>query len=423
LKFLKKVIIISYFYPPSNFVGSDRVAFWAENLNKHDIYPIVITRQWNEGQKDIVDKVIDNELKVEQRDGYEIHRLPFRYSLRDKLAAKKGFSILQKFLTLTELIFSRLFINALPYGNFYKYADDYIKKNHNVEKVLISARPFFTFFIGWKLKKANPSIEWIADYRDDWTTGMSYKPIGFINHVIHQLDIPFEKLWLSNAKFIISASEKVAEAISNQVNRPGFAILNGYTKLIEKKKANETASMSSQLKILYAGTLYGNQKIEVLFQAIEKIGSGVEVCFVGADVIPSEWARLQELAKKYSFLQFLPRLSKELLNIEMEKADIFFTTAYEGMGGFVPVKCFDYLSWEKPVLLCPSDGDEIESFVSSTNSGVAANSVEECKVILVDWVQRKINGETILFKRNQEEQLKYSRAYQTEKLAQLILEN
>ena len=52
---MKKLLIISYFYPPANFVGAQRTAAWAKYLHEYGYYPIIITRQWNEGQTDLVD--------------------------------------------------------------------------------------------------------------------------------------------------------------------------------------------------------------------------------------------------------------------------------------------------------------------------------------------------------------------------------
>jgi len=43
---LKKSLILSYFFPPGNFTVSYRIALWAKYLKEYDIYPIVVTRNW-----------------------------------------------------------------------------------------------------------------------------------------------------------------------------------------------------------------------------------------------------------------------------------------------------------------------------------------------------------------------------------------
>ena len=95
---MKKVLIISYYYPPSTFVGGDRISYWVENLHFYGIYPIVITRQWNEGQKNIFDSVINNDRTIEKNEKYEIRRMPVKRSIRKSLSRYPFLRIIQKIL-------------------------------------------------------------------------------------------------------------------------------------------------------------------------------------------------------------------------------------------------------------------------------------------------------------------------------------
>jgi hypothetical protein len=45
---MKKVLILSYYFPPSGFVGGERTYSWYKYLNEIAYYPIVITRQWDD---------------------------------------------------------------------------------------------------------------------------------------------------------------------------------------------------------------------------------------------------------------------------------------------------------------------------------------------------------------------------------------
>ena len=49
---MKRVLIISYFFPPGNFAGSYRIKAWADQLQKFGYYPIVVTRHWAENETD-----------------------------------------------------------------------------------------------------------------------------------------------------------------------------------------------------------------------------------------------------------------------------------------------------------------------------------------------------------------------------------
>jgi hypothetical protein len=82
---MQKVFIISYFFEPCKFVGSERVEYWAKNLHIYGFYPIILTRQWNHGQIDLTDKVINNKYEHIIYDNYEVYKLPYKRTLRDKL--------------------------------------------------------------------------------------------------------------------------------------------------------------------------------------------------------------------------------------------------------------------------------------------------------------------------------------------------
>ena len=86
---MQKVLIISYFFPPCNFVGGERTSFWAENLSKFGFYPIVITRNWNENQITITEKVKKNNFSILLEKKHEIYYLPFKLSIRDRLSNYK----------------------------------------------------------------------------------------------------------------------------------------------------------------------------------------------------------------------------------------------------------------------------------------------------------------------------------------------
>ena len=51
---MQKGLITSYFFPTCNFVVAKRTSLWAENIYKDNICPIIISRNWNVGQKDII---------------------------------------------------------------------------------------------------------------------------------------------------------------------------------------------------------------------------------------------------------------------------------------------------------------------------------------------------------------------------------
>jgi len=299
---LKKVIIISYFYSPSNFVGAERIVAWAENLNKNGIYPIIITRNWNENQKDIVDEVLDNKLKIEKTENYEVHKLPYKQSLRDKCSKYSFLKYLQKFLSLYELLMSNYFINAIPYNNIYYYTRELLKSNSDIKIVIASGRPFQLFSFGHHLKKEF-KIFWIPDYRDEWTTHQNSEvSTGFIYKFLGRLEQKSELKWTSNADYFISVSENWVESIAKFISKKGFVVMNGFNKI--DSLTNKTNAKS--FRIVYAGTIYSSQRIElfidscILFNQQNNTQVKLEVVFIGTELNISVHNNLIQLTDRKS---------------------------------------------------------------------------------------------------------------------------
>ena len=419
---MKKIIIISYFFPPSNFVGGDRTLNWAKNLNKHNIYPIIITRRWNKNQTNLTDKIISNELLIEKKEGFEVHSLPYKQSLRDKLARFKKLKILQKTLTFIELILTNFFISALPYKNFYTYCDNLIENDNSIKYLIASGRPFKTFFIGSKLKKRHKSILWIPDYRDEWNTHQNKTRTGFILNLISKIEANKEINWTKNADYFISVSDNWVNSISKFIQKEGVEIRNGYEKL---SGLNNRNNLDSVVRIVYAGTLYPSQDLTYFITGVNEIlesnKKNIEIYFIGIEIVESEKNKIIQLTQKFnSHFFILDRMPKADLIKFYEKADLLLLTGFKNVKGWYPVKLFDYISLGKPILLCASDNDVIEKTIKDLQIGFIANSKNECTKIISDLMLKKLNGLSTFIEFDNKSIHKYSRNYHTNLLGEFL---
>jgi len=420
---MKKVIILSYFYSPSNFVGTERIVWWANNLHKYGIYPIIITRQWNQGQKDIVDKVKNNKLEIEKTDKYEIHKLPYNQNLRDKLSDYPKLKYLQKALSLYELLFSNFFIKAIPYNNIYYYAQNYLKANEGVSILMASGRPFHLFYFGYLLKKQFP-IKWIPDYRDEWITHQNSDfNKSFLTRLVANFESKVERKWTSNADSFISVNEYCVNRISKFIDKPGFVIMNGYN---EFKPLNPTLN-DNELRIVYAGTLYESQKIELIIKSCIELNENlmyngkIHLIFVGTEVQVAAHNKLVSLISGHSGLfEIIPRLPRNELNNILSNADLLLLTGYENVSGCYPVKLFEYFATSKPILLFPSDNNVMEDFIKEIKSGFIVNSVKEGVELLTILLDQKLKGNKITIEPDSIKGFKYSREHQTMLLGEYL---
>ena len=398
---MKKILIISYFFPPSTFVGGERTAAWAQHLSESGIYPIIITRNWNDNQKDLVDQLDTNEYSIEKTDKYEIHVMPYKRSLRDRLSNYKWLSVFQKALTLKELIFSNFFIKSLPYYNFYTKAKKIILDDPEIKTVIASGRPFQSFFIGHELKKSFPEIKWIPDYRDEWTTHKHIETEGVLKKSINRLEQKSERKWTSNADFFICVSENWVNSIQGLINIKGETIHNGYNKLTP---ITSRVSDSKQLIITYAGTLYESQNIELIVDACAQLinsGNDIVFQFIGTSISSQRKSLLKERIKEFEQqFRFIDRMPKYQLEEYLALSDILMLTGFDNIKGWYPVKLFEYYASSKPILLYPSDNDVMEEFITKSNSGFVAKNNTECLRILRSCIKNKQDGNSIEYHPN-----------------------
>lgn len=421
---MTKILIISYFYPPANFVGAQRTAAWAKYLHEFGYYPIIITRQWNEGQTDLVDKVKNNTLEVENNQTHEVHRLPYKYSLRDRLANYPALKIFQKALTLKELVLSNYSIKQLPFSNFYTYSKKLIQNDSEIKIVIASGRPFQAFFIGYMLKKKFPGIHWVPDFRDEWSTRSTRQDHSVLQKMISALDRSSERKWVSNASFFTSVSKNWVSSIHKFTGVSGKLVMNGFESddiAINKNYVGSTKTLS----ILYVGSIYKYQDFSILFNAINRFNEVNEwkavFTFLGSYANEKERNNLESLTAEFKdFTSIIPKVSKKRVQEYIVKNDLLFLTEYKNLKGCLPVKIFDYFESDKPILLCPSDNDSMEKFILQTNSGYIANSEDKCLEIIENLVLSKQAGKPLVTSRNKENSEVYSRRYQTRRLADFL---
>jgi hypothetical protein len=421
---LKKVLIISYFYPPANFVGAQRTAAWAKYLHEYGYYPIIITRQWNEGQIDLVDKVIDNELSIEKNETHEVHRLPHKYSLRDRLSNYPILRPIQKALTLKELIFSNFSLKHLSFSNFYSYSKCLIQEDSQIRIVLASGRPFESFFIGHQLKNDFPGTHWVPDYRDEWNTHQTPKSLSYTHKLMKKTREHCEQKWTSNASFFISVTPNWTKNIASFIEIEGKTVLNGFDTTsppyLTSKKNNKNT-----LELSYLGSTYESQDFSILIDSVLDIIEKLEVMFIlnffgsrPTELIKA--SKLEEKANGKLVFNFFDRMDRTNLLPKVKNTDILFLTSLNNNNGWLPVKIFDYYNSDKPILLCPSDNELMVSFIEETCSGYVANSVTECKTILINLITLKKEGKQLIGPRNKERAKFYSRKHQTQRLAEYL---
>ena len=390
-------------------------------------YPIVVTRNWDISISHSRDehKKTGNKIIHEINDGYEVYYLPFEPTLKNRLFEKfygTRFYFLYLYTSFVYNIgenFSSYFTPLLP---LYRHCKWLLSTNPDINLMLISGSPFHLFKFGYKLKKKF-GINWIADYRDDWNTNELVQHNAF-KTFIQKVSKRNEIKWVGSADFFISVSDHYVKKICKLIGKTaGYTILNGY---LNENYTGLQKNTTENFTIAYVGSLYPNQPVETFISAYLKFIDNfpqvkTRVIFVGLKAQPAAMENILKQVKGYeSNFDFSLRVpKKEAINIQYNSS-LLLIIAHKDVKGTPGSKLYEYVALQKPVLVCPSDGEIIEETLKKTGQGYFANTQEECYQLLHQLYKEYGYEFSEAKEINREAVKKYSRYENTKKLAGLM---
>ena len=393
-----KVVFLTYFYPPCSLTAANRVSGWVKHLQGGPIAPVVITRNWDRpiGRERDVALPSGEAVEVKREGTAEIHTVPFRPLLRDRLITGPQFFLiapLRRLLSLFERWLGRWMPRWNPSHQVGEYALEYLRSNPDVALLVVSGNPFQLYYYGWKAKK-ELGIPWVADYRDDWSTNRLVPIQGWFAKWMRNLDSKTEKRWVGTAEAICSVSEEYVDRISALTARPGFTVMNGFNALLNSPEPPQNKAFT----LLYSGSLYAAQPLEAFMSVWTQVLTEFpnlpwKIVFLGLSYSPAQVERVKQSLPKalWGWVEFSPRIPVEQALERTRQADALLMLTYQQQG--IPSsKLFDYLASGRPVLAFPKDGDIIERIVLQSRMGQVLSDAtalaDHLRGLLNEWVEK-----------------------------------
>lgn len=424
----KKVLIITYYWPPAGGPGVQRWLKFATYLTHFDIEPIVYCPD-NPNYP-----IIDNSLVSEILKGITLVKQPIKEPYRlAKLFSKKSTKTISSGMipkAQKQTLIQRFLLFVR--GNFFipdarknwikpsvSFLSTYLS-THNIDTVITTGPPHSLHIIGYKLKTSLP-VKWIADFRDPWTTIGYHKALKLTNWA-KQKHKDLELKVLRYADDIVVTSQHTKAEFESKTTKPITVITNGY----DTRKTNPVEK-DSLFTIAHIGSLLSERNPEVLWQVLSELVKEnkdfAEVFQLNLVGIISN--TITESLQTYGLSTFVNIVgyvnhneaityqlkSQLLLLIEIDSED---TKA------IIPGKLFEYLISKTPILaLGPKDSD-VEQIIATTQTGVYLNyhQKSELKTQILHYFDSYKKG---LLKSNPVEVEQYSRKALTKALAQVIL--
>lgn len=425
---MKRILIITQYFKPCTLTPSQRITYWAKNFHKLGFYPVVITRDWTEVTQSHFDtkKPLGDKVRHEKNAEFEVYYLPFRPGILDRSYLKFGETAFRPIFLLTKLIdvfLAGLTLRFTSFRSLENFAVSLVQKE-SFESVIISGEPFYLFRIGFELKNKF-GLNWIADYRDDWSTNelQTAKAGGFVRKWIASLEALYERKWVGTAKMVVSVSEAYTKRISDFLQKSGITIQNGFEEELLSLRTDE---LFEEFTLVYSGVLYPSQDINIILGALELAfdqNKPFRLIFLGAGFDVKERHRIEGLVSEkirhlISITDRLPR--KNALEI-LIKSHAFLGISYGQMKGIPSSKLYEYMGLQKPVLLCASDHDIMEAMLTDAELGFFADSSQEA-LIKIDQIKNLYTKDSINDFRNRSMSgiMKYTRFHQFQKIVSVL---
>ena len=288
---MKKILLISYFFPPDSAVGGLRIARFARHLPSFGWTPLVLTiqdrhrvRLDKERSKDLQGVTIYQTDRLPTvRDGYLLAKTILRggkianssvHSHTPDLHGKPTGN--EKVMQKLKRYFISLFV-FLPDEDKNWVIPAALKavseiRSQKIDCILTSGPPHSTHLIGLLAKKIT-NVRWVADLRDPWVDFLPYRSALGRSALSDRIEQWMEGRVVRRADRVITTTPELKQVMEKRyAKEPGdkfVSILNGIDA--EKFVSPDQPEKYAKFTIAYAGALYEGRTPEPLFEAIKKL--------------------------------------------------------------------------------------------------------------------------------------------------------
>ena len=363
---MNKVLIITYYWPPSGGAGVQRWLKFSKYLPQLGWEPVILTVDLEYAAYPALDHSLEKDLP----EGLEVHITKatdwFRIYSKDKskvpsagFAKNKDNSLKGK---LFRLIRGNFFIPD-PRRGWNKYAFKKaceLVETMDIKHVITTSPPHSTQLIGLKLKKKYPWIKWVSDLRDPWTDIYYYEQF-YPTFLSKKIDSWFERRVLKKADRIITVGPSLKTSFSLKVKgivNKIEVITNGYDEADFK---GITTDEPSRFTITYVGTLSDKYPLVGFLGALANIKNNKIdhlLRFVGT--VPENIRKRIMSEISMDSIEFIPYTHHdEAITFMMNSSMLLLVIPeHKNNKNIITGKIFEYIASGKPILcLGPEDGD------------------------------------------------------------------
>lgn len=383
---MKKVLIITYYWPPTGGSGVQRWVKFAKYLPSLGWQPVIYTPENPE------QLVRDESLEAEIPAGVEVikTRISEPYGVYHKLVGRKGdekgaglnpINSQRKSWKQRLMLWIRSnFFVPDPRRSWVKPSVKFLKdwlREHPVNIIVTTGPPHSMHLIGLGLHRAT-GIPWVADFRDPWTKMFFFKDLPMLP-CVRRKQFRLEREVLDGASAVVSVSPPVRDDFAAATSTPVHLITNGFDA--EDFASPLEPRADGEFRIVHTGLFASDGNPLLLWDELSRrcredagFASKLRIRLAGkVDPEISEAIREHGLADNLVLLGYLSHKDSvaELRSADLVLLPLRQSPEYRKV---LPGKIFECIASGRPVLGIGPEDSAAATLLRETGAG-----------IMVDW--------------------------------------
>ena len=387
----KKLLFISFHFPPYNCIGAVRTGKTAKYLHEigYDIKVISAKKQ---------NLPMNLRLEVPEKNIFytkwidinkPLYKLFGNKKINELKSLNPKFNIKGKIIDFFKTLYQKFIHIPDQQIGWYPYAikafNSLIKPNWEPDLIFSSATPYTSHLVASKISR-DYGIPWYAEFRDLWS-GNHYRSSSVIDYFI-------EKRTMKNAKALISVSKPLAKKLSEIHKIDSYTIKNGFDEEDFEFKVEKINNKSEKILIVYTGALYqGKRDPSILFKALSnntELKKIIKISFYGPNLF---W--VNKLAIEYGVSDIVsiknPIPRNQVLRLQ-KQADLLLLITWDNPKekGVYTGKFFEYIGSKTPILCIGATNDLPAQAINKYNFGLSSNNIEDINNYLIRLKSKNI---------------------------------
>ena len=424
---MKRVLIITYYWPPSGGSGVQRWVKFSKYLPSQGWQPVIYTPE-NPDMPSIDQSLysdIPGEAEIIKRPITEI------YSIYRRISGNKGGGEVNPINSQKKTLKQKLMLAIR--GNLFipdpriswlrpsvRFLKKYLRE-HPVDVIVSTGPPHSMHLIAREVSKAT-GIPWVADFRDPWTRMFYFKHLALSDWARKKHE-KLEKMVLDDASAVVAVSPLVQEEFKTMTGNRIELVTNGY----DPEDFGQIVEPDGYFNIVHTGLFASDGNPETLWKVLSdlcredaRFAEQLRIRLVGKNdtmILDSIHAaglerNLVDLGYRDHTVAVREQMGSTMLILPLRKEPEYRAT--------LPGKLFEYLGSQRPVLGIGQTDGAMARILADTGAGETFEWDDEAGIrsyVLKRW-EKFLAGDDDSVPDNNIEQ--YSRKATARKMAALL---